>query len=226
MKITFLGQNGFLFESKKTKIIIDPYLSDSVEKIEPQNVRRQPIDESFFGVRPNVVVVTHSHADHYDTDTLDRLLKGVDDGVFLSPLSVFPYAKKRYEKLNCVLFRNGVSYTVNDVRFRAVYADHSDTEAIGVIISCEEKSYYVTGDTLYSEKVFGSLPKVKFDAVFLPINGKGNNMNVADASRFAKRINAKFVVPTHFGLFDDMTGYELKGENVVVPEIYQQINLE
>ena len=33
MEITWLGQAGFLFQSEGLKIIIDPYLSDSVESI-------------------------------------------------------------------------------------------------------------------------------------------------------------------------------------------------
>lgn len=52
MKITFLGQNGLLIESKNSKIIVDPYLSDAVAKIEPENTRRQPVDESFFSIKP------------------------------------------------------------------------------------------------------------------------------------------------------------------------------
>lgn len=36
MEITWLGQAGLLFEKDNYKIMIDPYLSDSVEKINPQ----------------------------------------------------------------------------------------------------------------------------------------------------------------------------------------------
>ncbi len=37
MKITWLGQAGLLFfESNGIKLIVDPYLSDSVEKINPK----------------------------------------------------------------------------------------------------------------------------------------------------------------------------------------------
>ena len=36
MKVTYLGQAGLLFEKRGFKIMIDPYLSDSVEKINPK----------------------------------------------------------------------------------------------------------------------------------------------------------------------------------------------
>ena len=226
MKITFLGQNGFLIESKKSKIIVDPYLSDSVEKIEPQNKRRQPVDERFLSVKPTVAIITHAHADHYDEETLDKVLNNTADCVILCPPSVFSVAKKRYGNLNCVFFRCGTSYSVNDAEFYAVAAEHSDTAAIGVIILIEGKKLYIAGDTLYSERVFSSLPFRSFDAVFLPINGRGDNMNASDAARFIKRVDARCVVPTHFGMFDDMTGKELVCDNVVIPEIYKEIVLK
>ena len=219
MKITFLGQNGFLIESKNSTFVIDPYLSNSVEKIEPKNRRRQKIDESFLKIKPNVVIITHSHADHYDEETLDKLLENNAGATLLVPPSVFFGAKKRYPDCNCVYYRSGTSYSASGALFTAVKAEHSDPEAIGAIISCEGKTLYFTGDTLYSERVLDSLPAKRFDAVFLPINGCGNNMNVSDAERFALRVEARFVVPTHFGMFDDMTGKELKLKNVVVPEI-------
>ena len=226
MKITFLGQNGFLIESKKSIFVIDPYLSDAVEKIEPQNKRRQPIDERYLRIKPDAVIITHSHADHYDEETLDELLNGVDGVTFFAPPSVFAKAKKRYPDCNAVYFESGTSYTAQGAEFIAVKAEHSDPEAIGIIIKCEGKTLYFTGDTLYSEKVFDSLPEIKIDGVFLPINGRGNNMNAVDAARFAERVNAKFVIPTHFGMFDDMTGKELVCDKVVIPEIYKEIKLK
>ena len=36
VKITWIGQAGLLIETPENVIIIDPYLSDSVEKIEPK----------------------------------------------------------------------------------------------------------------------------------------------------------------------------------------------
>ena len=276
MKITFLGQNGLLIESKNSTIIIDPYLSDSVEKIEPLNKRKQPIDERFLKVKPNVVVITHTHADHYDEETLDKILgangndeigivkeNGGSDGaeengeidvvkekdeilgtendcVFFSPPSVFFKAKARYPKCNHIVFRSGTSVTIGGLTFRAVKAEHSDAEAIGVIISAEDKTLYITGDTLYSENVFESvfkafenLPEAKINALFLPVNGRGNNMNARDAGRFAARINPDFVVPVHYGMFDELNGLkianeiktEFKNGDIIISEIYKEIKI-
>ena len=61
--------------------------------------------------------------------------------------------------------------------------------------------------------------------MFLPINGVGNNMNMSDAERFAKRINAQKTVPIHVGMFDELRAVDFKCENKVIPEIYKEIKL-
>ena len=48
MNITWLGQAGLLFEKGNLKIMIDPYLSDSVGKVNPKNYRRIPVNENFL----------------------------------------------------------------------------------------------------------------------------------------------------------------------------------
>ena len=66
MKCIWLGQAGFLFRKDGFKIMVDPYLSNSVERINPKNYRRVPVNESFFEIKPDVMIFTHNHLDHYD----------------------------------------------------------------------------------------------------------------------------------------------------------------
>ncbi|MGN0989707.1 MAG: MBL fold metallo-hydrolase [Eubacteriales bacterium] len=227
MKITYLGQAGLMFETGGKKIMVDPYLSDSVAKIQPQNYRRQPIDERFLRMQPDIIVITHDHADHLDRETLSHYLTEESEVSVLAPYSAWKEVRTLGgDKNNYIMFNDGTTWTEGDVVFRAVRAEHSDEYAIGVIITAEEKNYYVTGDTLYSERVFASLPSVALEAVFLPVNGKGNNMNATDATRFAQRVLAKYAVPIHVGMFDEMTGLCLKVKNRRLPEIYKEIVLE
>ena len=226
MKITWLGQAGLLFEINGKKILVDPYLSDSVKKIEPRNYRRQPIDERFLQINPDFVVVTHCHADHLDKETLSYYLTQESNTTVLSPSGSWQEVRKfggRHN--NYVLFNNGTTWTEGGISFRAVKAEHSDERAIGVIITAEGKNYYITGDTLYNEKVFESLPKMPIEALFLPVNGVGNNMNAMDAKAFAERIKAKYNVPIHIGLFDNLTAENWQVEGKILPTIYQEIPL-
>lgn len=224
MKITYLGQAGFLFETENIKIMLDPYLSNSVEAIEPHNYRRVPVDESFFEIKPDVMIFTHDHLDHYDPETASRFIVEGAGVTVLSPRSVFDKVKKTCGGNNYVLFENGTVWTENGVSFSAVKAVHSDPFAIGVVIDDGEHKYYITGDTLYNESIFETLPDDIY-AVFLPVNGVGNNMNMSDAARFAKRTGAKKVVPMHIGLFDEKTSEMFECDNKVKIKIYEEIDL-
>ena len=51
MKVTWLGQAGLLFETNGKTILVDPYLSNSVEKIEPHNYRRVAVEEKFLQMK-------------------------------------------------------------------------------------------------------------------------------------------------------------------------------
>ena len=224
MKIIFLGQAGLLFEWQDLRVMIDPYLSNEVAKINPQNVRRQPIDERFFAVKPNVMIFTHNHLDHYDPQTVGRFITHETAVTVLSPQSVWQEVRKLGGKNNYVLFNRHTSWTEKGVRFTAVKAEHSDPTPIGVVIEDGEKTYYVTGDTLYNEEIFKDLPS-QVDVLFLPVNGVGNNMNFDDAARFARRVGASAVVPLHTGLFDDMDLKQFPCKNKIIPEIYKEIVL-
>ncbi len=228
MKITFLGQAGLLFENNNSKIMIDPYFSDSVALAEPEKRRRQPIDERFFGTVLTAMVITHCHADHFDRETLRHFLRREGAVCVLSPLSVWGEVRAFGGNHNYILFNAGTSVSIGTVRLYAVRAEHSDPAAIGVIVEdCEEgRFYYVTGDTLYSETVFASLPNFPFKAVFLPVNGQGNNMNFQDAARFFKRTGAEFAVPVHFGMLDGTDASAWEVQNKIIPKIYEEIVLK
>lgn len=222
MKITWLGQAGLLFEKDGFRILIDPYLSDSVVRVNPKNYRRVPIDERFLKIQPDVFICTHNHLDHYDPDTAPVYLKREQPMTVLFPRSVFDAALPLKGVHNFVLFDRHTEWTEHGIRFRSVKAVHSDDAAVGVLIDDGEKNYYVTGDTLYSEEIFSDLHK-PVDVLFLPINGVGNNMNMTDAARFAAKVGAKKTVPLHFGMFDELNPELFCCENRVIPKLYEEI---
>lgn len=224
MKVTYLGQAGLLFEKNGFKIMIDPYLSDSVEKINPKNYRRVPVDESFFKIKPDVMIFTHNHLDHYDPETVSHFIDENSNITVLAPKSVWDEVHKIGGNNNYILFNRHTEWSENGIKFTAVKAEHSDITPIGVIIDDGERKYYVTGDTLYNEEIFGDIPSDIY-ALFLPVNGVGNNMNMTDAARFAKRINAERTVPIHIGMFDEITADEFDCKNKIIANIYKEITL-
>lgn len=223
MKVTWLGQGGLMFETGGTVIIADPYLSNSVEKIEPKNYRRVPVDKSFLEIKPDIIILTHNHLDHTDPETLEHYLKE-DSGICVLASGVaWQNVRKFGGNNNYVMFNRHTEWTEKGIRFTAVYAEHSDANAIGVIIEAENKKYYITGDTLYNREIFSDLPK-DIDYVFIPVNGVGNNMNFTDAERFCNVIGAK-AIPIHCGLFDEIDMNMFGYKNKSVPQFYKEIEL-
>ena len=225
MKITWLGQAGLLFETNGKTIIIDPYLSDSVAQIEPQNKRRVPVEEKFLKLKPDYIVLTHNHLDHTDPETLKYYLSADSKVCVLASYNAWQNVRKLFGGLqnNYVMFNKGTRWAEGELQFEAVYAEHSDDAAIGVILRADGKVYYITGDTLYNTKVFEDLPD-DIDYIFLPVNGKGNNMNMTDGKAFCEKIGAT-AIPLHCGLFDTIDLHEFAYEDKVVPEFYKEIKL-
>ncbi len=223
MKATWLGQAGLMFETRGKVIIVDPYLSNNVAEIEPQNQRRVPVDERFLQVKPDVIVLTHNHLDHTDPETLKHYL-GVESSVcVLASYNAWQNVRSKFGgiKNNYVMFNRGTKWTEGEIEFEAVYAEHSDTYAIGCLIRAEGKVFYVTGDTLYNKKLFEDISE-KIDYVFLPVNGRGNNMNMIEAKQFCKQIGGT-AIPLHCGLFDDIDLHDFAYEEKIVPEFYKEI---
>lgn len=224
MKVFWLGQAGLLFEFDGVKVTVDPYLSNSLEKVEPKNYRRLPIDESYFDIKPDILILTHNHLDHTDPETLERLFSKHSGICVLASYNAWQTARKFGVDNNYVMFNRGTVWTEKGIKFEAVYAEHSDDKAVGVIISYGGRNYYITGDTLYNKRVINDI-NIPVDVVFLPINGVGNNMNMTDAAHFAEEIKAKTAVPIHFGMFDSLNAGNFGFKNRVIPEIYKEIKL-
>lgn len=225
MKITWLGQAGLLLKAESITILVDPYLSDSVGKIDPKNHRRVPVDERFFDIVPDIMIFTHDHLDHFDPETAEKYLKKTEKKItVLCPESVWKRARVYGGGHNYVQFNRLTEWTEFGIHFTAVHAEHSDEFAIGVIIQSDGKKYYVTGDTLYSKKVLNDLPE-GIDVVFLPINGVGNNMNAIDAARFFEDCGAKKAVPLHVGMLDGLSPEIFEAHPRIIPKIYSEIDL-
>ena len=230
MKVTWITQAGLLFETGKIKILVDPYLSDSVGEIDPKKARRIPVKEELFDVSPDVIIITHDHLDHLDPETLSRFLSREDKEILVLA------SENAYKKLlsfggghNYVLLAPHSVYSFGGITFYSVKAEHSDRCAAGFILDDTNRTYYVSGDTLYNYDVIDdvlSLVEDGVDYAFLPINGVGNNMNAKDAADFAYEIGAKCAIPLHFGLFDSIDPKEFDFEDAMILTPYERTELK
>lgn len=208
MKVTWLTQAGLMFDTGSLKILVDPYLSNSVGERNPKKNRRIPVDEKYFDVTPDVIIITHDHLDHLDPQTLEKYLCREGKPItVLAPENAFRRLLEFGGDHNYVLLAPHSVWSEGDVTFYSVRAEHSDRTAAGFIIDDGKNTYYVSGDTLYNYDVIDDVLDLVPDGVgyaFLPINGVGNNMNAQDAADLAYEIGARIAVPLHYGLFDSI----------------------
>lgn len=194
MNIRFLGQSGYVIRSGNTEIMIDPYLSDSVGRIEGRS-RTLPIPIDPASIRCDAILCTHNHLDHLDPDTVARIHAGqfyltTDEG------------KARLAELgrtNVSALHVGERIAVGNFEITAVFAAHT-VEAFGVIVKAEGRTLYFSGDTLYDEKLF-DIAAYRPDITCICINGRLGNMNVDEALVTAKKIGAPINIPNHYDMF-------------------------
>ena len=228
MKVTWLTQAGLYFENSKIKILVDPYLSNSVGEKNSKKNRMIPVDEKFFDLKPDVILITHDHLDHLDPQTLRRFLDTDRSITVLASENSFRKLVEFGGDHNYVLLAPHSVWSEAGVTFYATRAEHSDRTAVGFIIDDGKATFYVSGDTLYNYDVIDDILDLVEDGVdyaFLPINGVGNNMNAKDAADFAYEIGAKSAVPIHYGLFDSIDPSEFDFEDSVILEPYKETKL-
>ncbi len=194
MKIRPLGQSGYIVKTANTEIIIDPYLSDSVNRVAGRP-RLLPIPIDPADIFCDAVICTHDHLDHLDPDTVAHINEN----------QLFITTAEGKEKLislgktNVKALSMGETLKIGDITLTAVFADHT-VEAFGLIVNAENKTLYFSGDTLFNERLF-EISEYKPDATFICINGRLGNMNVNEALTIAKKIGAKTNIPNHYDMF-------------------------
>lgn len=194
MIIRFLGQSGYILKTERSEIIIDPYLSDSVNRVAGRP-RLLPIPLQPADISCDAVICTHDHLDHLDPDTVTEI---ASKQLFVTTNG----GKEKLKSLgkeNVIAVSEGESVRLGDFEITAVFADHT-VEAFGVIVKAEDKTLYFSGDTLYNERLF-DIAKYSPDATFICINGRLGNMNAEEALVTAKRIGAKRNIPNHYDMF-------------------------
>ncbi|MBO4366994.1 MAG: MBL fold metallo-hydrolase [Clostridia bacterium] len=216
MKITRLGQAGLLFETARTTVLADPYFSDSAFAVSGVH-RKKEVPERAKDIRPDLLLLTHDHIDHYDPETVQSFVNASTRVTVLSPDSVWRRVRELGGDNNFVRMEPGVTWTEKDVTVTALTARHSDPYAIGFALEAEGLRILITGDTLLDLDWRVPAGFERPDFLFLPINGRGNNMNAADAAKLARALNAKHAVPVHYGMLDDCSpdAFDYEGKAVL-----------
>lgn len=218
----WLGQSGFLLQWKGKRVLLDPYLSDSLTKkyaaTNKPHVRmsERVIDPEML---KNIMVVTssHNHTDHLDGETLAPIIKNNPDIKFIIPEANRDFVA---ERVNCkkefpVGLTDGRAVTIDEFIFHGIPAKHNEIERdnngnsryMGYLIEFGKYRIYHSGDTLWFDEMVDLLKPFSVDVAMLPINGNDpgrkvdGNLSCLEAAELGKAINASWVIPCHYDMF-------------------------
>jgi L-ascorbate metabolism protein UlaG (beta-lactamase superfamily) len=218
----WLGQSGFLLQWNGKRILIDPYLSDSLtKKYAATDKPHTRVSELALSpeLLKNISIVTssHNHTDHLDAETLMPVLKN-NPGIKF----IIPEANRNFvcERLQCdnnfpIGLNDRKSVTIDGVTFHGIAAKHNEIERdengnckyMGYVIEFGNYRIYHSGDTLWFDEMVNVLKPFSVDVALLPINGNdparkvAGNLDCSEAAELAKAINAQYVIPCHYDMF-------------------------
>ncbi|MEN6536628.1 MAG: MBL fold metallo-hydrolase [Bryobacteraceae bacterium] len=203
MAIFWLGQAGFAFKTAAGKVIyIDPYLSDVVEK-DFGFKRMMPAPISAEDVRADVVLCTHEHLDHMDTDALPIIARNTQ-ALFAGPIECLKgFARVGIPEDRCVLLELDKTVLFDEVSVTGVYADHGESapDALGLVVEIDGMKIYHSGDTAYRQGEMGKAATMKPDVLIPCINGAFGNMNSRDAAQLTRDVSPTLAIASHFWMF-------------------------
>jgi L-ascorbate metabolism protein UlaG (beta-lactamase superfamily) len=164
--------------------------------------------------KADVILITHSHGDHFDKAALSRIAK--DSTEFIAPESVTEQLKDTTAAKRAAIFtlRNGVAFTFTrddtHTKFDMVIGTvpaynlkrgpkagqkfHPKGQFNGYVLTLGGKRIYIAGDTEF-------VPEMKnlknIDVAFLPMN-LPYTMTPQEAAQAAKAFKPKVAVPYHY----------------------------
>ncbi|HET9746217.1 MAG TPA: MBL fold metallo-hydrolase [Chitinophagaceae bacterium] len=218
----WLGQSGFLLQWKGKRVLIDPYLSDSLTK-KYLDTDKPHTRMSELVVKPemlkNISVVTssHNHTDHLDAETLIPVLKNNPGIKFIIPEANRDFVAERIkcDKNFPIGLNDRQSVTVDGFTLHGLPAKHNEIERdgngnskyMGYVIEFGKYKVYHSGDTLWYDGMVDVLQPFAVDVALLPINGNkperkvAGNLDCREAATLGKAIGAGCVIPCHYDMF-------------------------
>jgi L-ascorbate 6-phosphate lactonase len=211
----WLGQSGFVIKSPGGVILaLDPYLTNSCKAIGDEygfNFDRMvpsPLAPAELGGLINAYLLTHTHGDHLDPETLDGYRAAGGKGPYVAPMETVEKLQTLGVPVGEILpIWPNKSHTFGDLTVQATFAiplGGDDLTHIGYLVKIADgPCMYFTGDTGYHDVIIDSVGPHQPDLLVAVINGAFRNMGPAEAARMAKELKVKSVIPCHHDLFPD-----------------------
>lgn len=194
MKITFLGQNGFIFQTNNSTIVTDPFVTPNPLAAEIN------IDD----IKADYILLTHGHQDHVaDAEAIAK----ANDATIISNFEIVSWYGAKGIKGHPM--NHGGKWTFEFGNVKYVNAIHSSVlpdgtyggNPGGFVIWNENTSFYMAGDTaLTLDMKLIPITCPKLDFAILPI-GDNFTMGIDDAIIASNFIECSTIIGCHYDTF-------------------------
>ena len=170
----------------------------------------------------DVIFVTHSHYDHFSEEDILKVKR--ETTKIVVPEDLYDRSTELgFDEGNILVVKPNEEYIVNNIKFKTIPSYNinknfhpKSNNWVGYIITIDNVSYYIAGDTDITEEN----KKVKCDVAFVPIGGT-YTMTAEEAANLVNEIKPKIAVPIHYGLIvgtkeDEEVFKSLVNENINV----------
>lgn len=220
LTITYLGQCGFLLDFGDVRIATDPYLSDYVDANFASDStpwkRLYPPPTSLLSLRPDLILISHSHGDHLDPWTLGEYIQSGGEALIAAPAPECD----ALETLNAPFLlqaESESSFSIGRVRITPIPCAHTELHAdergryreLSYIIECGEHRVFFGGDMSLYPGLMERLAKARCTLLLLPVNGRDDertkndiigNIDCREAAELATALNVPYF-PMHHDLY-------------------------
>lgn len=225
VRLFWLGQAGFVIDGGGRRVVIDPYLSDSLAgkyrgTLYPHH-RMMPVPVRPGEIRHvDMVLATHHHSDHLDPGTLPALMAANPEALLVAPEAARGLALDRSGIAPARLATTdaGRTFTAKDIGITAVRAAHEELERdaagrhlyLGYAVRIGGAVILHSGDTVPFAGQVDEVARLQADLALLPVNGRDaerkangvpGNMAVGEALDLARQAGIAQMIAHHFGLF-------------------------
>lgn len=188
MKITKFGHCCMLVEEKDLRILFDPGIY-STKQNELQNI--------------DLILITHTHSDHFDLDSIKKMLKNNPNAKIITNSEVGKELEKAAIPFS--ILEHGQKMQVKGIRIEAIGNDHA---YLHHSIPCLQNTGYLIANRFFFPGDALTIPKNQtifrrpffkrpIEILALPVAGPW--LKLEEAIEYAKEIKPKICFPVHDG---------------------------
>lgn len=226
VRLYWLGQAGFVIDGGRHRVVIDPYLSDTLaDKYRGSRFphrRMMPAPVAPEDIRHvDMVLATHAHTDHLDPGTLPALMTANPAALLLAPAAVEGLALERggigFERLvtidagDTIRPMTGLHVTATRAAHESLQRDAAGRHLfLGYAIVLGGVTIFHSGDTVPYEGQVEEVAALKADLALFPVNGRDadrakhgvpGNLYLAEAADLAAKAGIPTMIAHHFDMF-------------------------